>query len=205
MASTGQVTPGQIFEVTQAVLGTKFKRRKKTEMTPQPETNEVNDQEQNEQLAQAGEVKRIQKTVFDLTKFQNVTLYKDVTTPNKPGSVNDALKLFNNDTEKVLEVFYRGLIAKTMEDAQKPQDGKLVDFHYGQGDYPLDTKNPLGPVYDGSYADEDKKALINSAVLSMAKMLGYSQDNSADKNAELKAQAMKVIRDNPVMMKSLQG
>lgn len=185
-------------------------RKAKGNKTMTPQTNEaieteVNDVEQNSAPTQ-GDVKRIQKTVFDLNKFSRVTLYKDVTLPKKPETIQEAMSIFENDTKVLLEVIYNGLISRTLAQASAPVDGKLQDFHLpGDTDYPLDMKNPLGPVYEGSYADEDKQALINSAVLSMAKMLGYSQDNTKEKNDELKAQAMKVIRDNPVMMKSLQG
>lgn len=206
MASGAQpLTYGQQFDV-QTILdkpkATKRSKIRKEKTIMAPETNEVNDQEQNASTEGTQEgVKRIQKTVFDLGTFSNVTLYKDVTLPKKPGSIQEAIASVGNNQEALMDLIFEGLKAKVLAESSDDMTG----FCKGTGDYPLDMKNPLGEVYSGASASKEKKDLINSAVLGIAKMLGYSSENTSEKNAELKAQAMTIVRGNPVMMKSLQG
>jgi hypothetical protein len=170
------------------------------------ETNvntEGTDQEASAESVAVDNVKRIQKTVFDLGTFKNVTLYKDVEQPKKPADLKEAQQMVGGSTEALLNLIYTGLVAKTNEDAQKVIDG----FHYCTADYPLDpNKRPaLEGEYTGNYAEGEKKAMINAAVLSMAKMMGYASGNSAEVNDKYREQAMEIIRANPVMLKSLQG
>ena len=169
--------------------------------------NQVTDQEQNQTPAE-GQVKRIQKTVFDLSKFDNIILYKDVEQPKKPADLKEAQQLVGGSTEALLNLIYTGLVAKANEDAQKEMSGFCLPGKDSDGkevDYPLDMKNALGDPYTGQFADGEKKTMINAAILSMSKMMGYAKGNDPKVNEAAQKQAMDIIRANPVMLKSLQG
>jgi hypothetical protein len=204
---SGNLTYGQAVDVQSILAGPRKTRKGKgrTKMANE-ETNvntEANDQEATAEAVAVDNVKRIQKTVFDLGTFKNVTLYKDVEQPKKPADLREAQAMVGGSTEALLNLIYTGLVAKTNEDAQKVIDG----FHFCTADYPLDpNKRPaLEGEYKGNYAEGEKKAMINAAVLSMAKMMGYATGNSAEVNEKYREQAMEIIRANPVMLKSLQG
>jgi len=47
--------------------------------------------------------------------------------------------------------------------------------------------------------------LINAAVLSLAKMQGYSKEQSKEQKKELKDKAREFLRSNPAMLASIQG
>jgi hypothetical protein len=208
----GTLTHGQQFEVKSILDDSKPRKikrgrpaKKESKMTPQ--TNEVNEQEvqdneQNEASTDSN-IKRIQKTVFDLEKFSNVTLYKDVELPSRPESIQEAQAKVGNDTKALLDLIWEGLKAKVLADSSKDTSGFRLPKP--DVDYPLDMKNELGEVYTGTSASKEKKDIINAAVLSMAKMFGYGSDKTAEENQAAKKQAMDIIRANPVMMKSLQG
>lgn len=211
------LTYGQQFEVRQVLAGnsTKSKRGRKakgnkmsTENEALNATEETTDAEQN--VSTSDElVKRIQKTIFDLDTFGSVTLYKDVTLPARPSSIAEAQAHVGNSSEKLLDLIYEGLKAQVLKDASddKKDSGKATTFSYCKEDYPLDReKNPtLGDLYTGQSASKEKKDIINSAILSMAKMFGYDSSKSAEENEKAKQQARDIIKSNPVMLKSLQG
>jgi hypothetical protein len=205
---SGNLTYGQTvdilttLEATTTLQSKRGRKKRVTNMSDETMNTEGTDAEVNQESASADNIKRIQKTVFDIGTFKNVTLYKDVEQPKKPADLKEAQQMVGGSTEALLSLIYTGLVAKTNEDAQKDISG----FHYCKADYPLDPKRPpLDEPYTGAYADGDKKATINQTILSMAKMMGYSQGNSDEANAKAKEQAMEIIRQNPVMLKSLQG
>jgi hypothetical protein len=141
------------------------------------------------------EPKKVQKTVFDLQKFDNVLLVKMVELPEKPGSVEDALKMIGNDTKEIVDVIYEGIIARTVETARKDMTGFKV----------LDEEGEPGEDYTGQFADEKKGDLINAAILSIAKMQGYNKELPKERKRELKEKAAEFLRQNPAMLASIQG
>lgn len=207
-----QFTYGQTVDIQNSFAGTltrqsrKGKKKGKTVMANEQNVNveetEGADQEVNQESASTDNIKRIQKTVFDLATFKNVTLYNDVEQPKKPVDMVEAQQIVKGDTNRLLNLIHVGLLAETNEAASKnfPEG-----FKYCRADYPLDpNKRPaLEEAYTGSYAEGEKKAMINAAVLNMAKMIASATNEEVAQKH--KDQAMEIIRANPVMLKGIQG
>lgn len=139
--------------------------------------------------------KKVQKTVFDLTEFDNIKLVKEVELPKKPESIKEALEMLENNTEKLLAVIYDGLVSDTTEKAREDMTGFLV----------VNEEGKPGDSYSGQFADEAKGELINAAVLSLAKMQGYEKSLTPEKKRELKDKAREFLRSNPAMLASIQS
>lgn len=169
------------------------KRGKKRNNNMAPDTQDVNDQNQSEQPA--GDKLKIQRTVFDLKTFDDVQLIKYVDSPTRPKDVREAHALVGGNEEKLIDLIYKGLVAELRDAEYEKIDGFKVITEDGK----------LGDDYSGKYADDSKKALINAAVLNIAKLQGYNKDMSADQKKASKAKAMGFIRDNPAMIESIQG
>lgn len=138
----------------------------------------------------------VQKTVFDLKEFDNVKLVKSVDAPQKPQSLKEASEMLNNDTDKLLNIIYAGLVEDAREKAKDSMDGfKVYDEDKDEKDF---------EPYAGSFADEEKGKLINAAVLSLAKMQGYEKGKSPDEKRALKEKAREFLRSNPAMLASIQ-
>jgi hypothetical protein len=161
---------------------------KDTQMNPTTETNEA---------ASTNEVatKSVQRTVFDLTAFDDLKLTKEVALPAKPTSIQEALAAVENSTPRLLEIIYEGLIA----DATSKAWDQIEGFHI------VNEDGEAGELYTGKYADEAKGKLINAAILSLAKMQGYDKNLSREKKRELKEKATEFLRSNPAMLQSIQG
>ncbi len=139
--------------------------------------------------------KTVQKTVFDLTAFDDVKLVKTVTLPTKPSTLEEATAAAGNSLEKLLDLVHEGLIAETLEKAKSDINGFQV----------VDEEGDPGAPYAGKYADEAKGKLIGNAILSLAKMQGYDKSLPAEQKRALKEKATAFLRDNPAMLASIQG
>lgn len=137
---------------------------------------------------------KVQRTVFDLTAFDDVKLVKTVTLPNQPATLEEALAAVGNDREKLLAVIHEGLIAEAKSSAYDKMEGFSVVSEDG-------TEEP----YNGRFADEEKGKMINGAILSLARLSGYSKDLPKEQKAALKEKATAFLRDNPAMLASLQS
>src|SRR5712671_6338838 len=111
-------------------------------------------------------------TVFDLTAFDDVKLTKTVTLPSAPTTLEEALAAVGNDKGKLLAVIHEGLIAAAKDHARADMSG-WAD---------AETEE----AYTGTYADEAKGKLINAAILSLAKMQGFSKTLEPAKKRDLK-------------------
>lgn len=140
--------------------------------------------------------KRSQKTVFDLTSFDDIKLVKEYAVPQKPASIEEALAAVGNDQTRLLEVIHEGLVAAAGDNAYKDNSGWSIEAEDG-------TVQP----YSGNYADESKTKLINGAVLNLAKLqAGGSWDTlPKEKKAAFKDSAIGMLRANPDMLKSIAG
>lgn len=138
---------------------------------------------------------RVQNTVFDLAKFDDVTLYKVVNLPEKPATLKDALAAAGNDESKLLDLIHEGLCAETKENARNNMEGYKVVGDEGDSE----------EIYNGSYADEEKGKLINAGILAIAKMNGYTKSLAPEKKAEIKDRAKKFLRENPAMLGGITG
>jgi hypothetical protein len=161
-------------------IGPKLRKRTKT-MTPTNGTT--------------NKTARVQNTVFDLAKFDDVTLYKVVELPSKPATLKDALEAAGNDESKLLDLIHEGLCAETKENARADMNGYKVVTDEGDGE----------ELYSGSYADEEKGKLINAGILAIAKMNGYTKSLAPEKKAEIKDKAKKFLRENPAMLGGITG
>lgn len=139
--------------------------------------------------------KLVTQTVFDLTSFDDVKLGKLVTLPTKPTTLEEALAAVGNDIEKLMNVIHEGLIADACDAAKTSVDGFQV----------IGEDGTLGDPYTGKYADETKGKAINGAILSLAKLFGYSKDAAPELKRELKAKALDLIKSNPAMLESIQS
>lgn len=141
-----------------------------------------------------GTTKKTQKTVFDLSKFDNILLVKEYTVPGKPDSLEAALNAVGNDQGKLLEVIHAGLVAAAGEEAYNDMSGFRVIGEDGEP----------GEVYTGKSADESQGKLINGAVLTMAKLQagGSWESKTPDEKRALKQKAAEFIRSNPAMLSS---
>lgn len=137
----------------------------------------------------------IQKTVFDLGKFDTVLLGKTFILPPAPKSLDEALVAVGRDEKRLLAVIADGLETEARRLATSEETG------WNELD---EEKNIVGP-YTGVSANEEVGKKINNAVLSMAKTLGYSKDLSKEKRAALKDEAMEFIKSNPRIVESIKA
>ena len=138
----------------------------------------------------------ITRTVFDLSAFEEVKLSKPFVAPAKPGSVAEALVLVGNDSEKLLNLIYDGLLAEARDVQSQDIAGFVVEDEEG-------NETP----YTGKYADDKKTKIINGAVLNTAKMFaGGSWDSlKLDQKKVFKAQVVAMLRATPAALASLTG
>ncbi len=141
------------------------------------------------------ETLRIQRTVFDLASFSEVTLKKDVEAPKRPSTPSEALEMVGGSTEKLIDLIYKGL----KEEVRNAEYEKIEGFRY------VDDNGNLGEPYEGKFADESKQATINAVVLNIAKLQGYNKDMTAAQKEASKEKARSFIRDNPAMIASIQS
>ena len=168
------------------------------------EIQEVDAQEEQEAQSagaqpQAGEKRESQKTVFDLKTFDNVLLKKGYELPRMPTSTTDALAMVGNDTQALLSTFWNGLCKKVMDDTYNSAVNDGTWFLTDK------DKNITSEAYTGQSADKDKKAMIDAAVLTLAKLNGYDKDMSAEAKEAKKEAARKFLRENPAMLGGLQS
>lgn len=139
---------------------------------------------------------RVTRSVFDLKAFDNIQLGKEVELPKKPQSMTEVSEMFQNNTQKLLDLIYEGMCQDAKDTARKDLTGyRLVD----------EETNKLGDLYEGKYAEGDKSDVINGAILAIAKLNGFGKDKSADEKRALKEKAREFLRANPAMIESLQG
>ena len=101
--------------------------------------------------------RKVTRTVFDLTAFDDVKLEKTVTLPTKPTTLEEALQAAGNDTAKLLDLIHEGLISESVETARADISGFKVVGEDGEATEP----------YDGKFADEEKGKKINAAIESL--------------------------------------
>ena len=140
--------------------------------------------------------KTVTRTVFDLEKFDDVKLTKEVQLPAAPASVADALSACGNDESKLLKLIYEGMTSETVETARNDISGFRV----------VNEDDEPGDSYTGKFADESKSKAINLMVLNTAKVaFGYGKDQTAEQKRASKASAIEAIRSNPAIVKGLAG
>lgn len=133
---------------------------------------------------------RVQKSIFDLDSFQEVTIVKTGSfTPVE--NTQEALARVQNDTAKFLELVNEGLRAEYQRDLRE----QAGDWHT------LTDENEVNGVFAGTIADP--KA-VGALVLNLAKtVFGYSKDLDAAGKAKSKESAMTFIQGNDAIREGL--
>lgn len=136
------------------------------------------------------EVVKIQKGLFDLDSFQEVTLYKEGEfTP--VSSTQEALARVGNDSSKFLALVNEGLRAEYQRDLRSTADGWFTE------DEDTNARTP----FTGTIANI--KA-VNSLVLTLAKtVFGYSKDLSSEAKKAAKESAMNMVASTPAIKEGL--
>lgn len=135
----------------------------------------------------------VQDTVFDLDAFDEVTLGKEVTYATVE-TVDEALELMGNQSEKLLQVINDGLKAEARRVAKNDPTG----WHRYIDD---DTSKGLNGVFAGQPADMSK---VNSLVLTLAKtVFGFHKDLSREQKGAAKENAKSMIQNTPAIREGL--
>ena len=137
--------------------------------------------------------KTVTRTVFDLASFDDVKLEKPVAIPVCPTTIEEGLVAAGNDTSKLLNLIWEGLIAEAMEAAHSDMSGFLVSD-------PEDAETN-GTPYVGQFASDEQKEHINKLVLDFAKMNGFAKGIAKEKKRALKDEARDTLR--PLLMAQL--
>ena len=150
------------------------------------------------QVTPKPETLKIQRTVFDLTSFDDVKLVKEVPAPVKVASVEEALAAVGNDTSKLLSVINDGLASDLRErEYESIQGFKVVD----------ENGDTTETEYTGTFADEKKGKAINLMLLAMAKAFSGGMWDSATKEQKKtwKDAALTAVKATPAILASVQG
>ncbi len=129
----------------------------------------------------------IQKTVFDLDSFSEVTLIKYFDfTPVE--SVNEALAAVGNDSVKFISIINEGLKAER----RRIENADLASFRtFAKDEDGEETKEVNGP-FNGTIADPK---MVNDLVLTLAKTtFGYEKDSTKEEKRTAKDLAMAYVR-----------
>lgn len=133
---------------------------------------------------------RVQRTIFDLDSFAEVTLAKEIDFAPVT-SVQDALARLSNDSGKLISIVNEGLRAE----ARRIAGGDPRDWRS------LNEDGDVNGAFAGTVADP--KA-VNALVLTLAKtVFGYSQDLSKDQRQAAKDSAMGMIASTPAIKEGL--
>lgn len=132
----------------------------------------------------------VQRTIFDLDTFTEVTVLHDREAAPEIVSIDQALSLLGNDSKALFAIIQEGLDAEIGRKV-----GESVD-----GWYTKDDEGNAAP-FAGTRADTDA---VNSLVLTLCKtVFGWNKDLTLDQKKALKAQAMTMIQNTPAIKDGL--
>lgn len=137
------------------------------------------------------EVIKSNRTIFDLDKFDEVTLIKTATfTP--AATASEALTRLGGDADKFLAIINKGLQRVAVESLAGDQS---IPFHV------VNEDGEIGDVWNGSPAD--MKA-VNALQLALAKnVFGYEKEKPLEAKRAAKDAAMEMIRTSEAMKNGL--
>ncbi len=134
---------------------------------------------------------RVQRTLFNLDAFQEVTLVKDFPDPAPVSTVQDALARLGNNSDRLMEIINAGLLNEERNKFAGDPNGWLT----------VDEEGTLGAPFVGTVADQKK---VNALVLTMAKtVFGYSKDLDNAAKEAAKTQAQEFIKNTPAIREGL--
>lgn len=130
-------------------------------------------------------MERVQKSVFDLDSFDEMTLVKEFEF-SPVASVEEAVSRLGGDSAKLLEVLNDGLREEVRSQIRNTDDG----WHTFSEDNP----DEINGEFTGTIADP--KA-VNSLVLTLAKtVFGFSKELTKEQKRAAKESAKSMIRDS---------
>lgn len=139
---------------------------------------------------------RVQKQVFDIGKFEDVTLVKDVAF-TKVASVTDALAALGNDNAKLLEIIQVGMEAEARENARVDPSG----WHSFKLDETGEPTKELNGAFEGQTADRGD---VDANVLTLAKTIfGYNKGMTPEQKRDAKDKAMNLIKNTAAIRDGL--
>ena len=142
---------------------------------------------------------KVQKTLFDLHKFDDVLLVKIGTF--EPVSVEnatkEALQRVNGDTAQLAAIINDGLKARAMQQLRESADSWHTFKVDAEGEYTDEINGP----FEGQVADSK---MVNNLVLSLSKTIfGFSKDLTKEQKKQAKANAMEMIKNTPAIREGL--
>lgn len=133
---------------------------------------------------------RVQRTIFDLDSFAEVTLAKEIDFVPVT-SIPDALTRLENKSDKLIAIVNEGLRAE----ARRVAGGDPRDWRS------LNDDGDVNGAFAGTVADP--KA-VNALVLTLAKtVFGYNSDLAKDQRNAAKESAMNMIASTPAIKEGL--
>lgn len=139
---------------------------------------------------------KVQKSLFDLESFDDVTLVK-VGTFEPVSDVASALQRLGGDSTKLLAAINAGLEDEAKKALRNTPDG----WHTFKVDEAGEETNEVNGPFTGQVADAKK---VNTLVLTLAKsVFGFSKDMTKVQKAEAKEQAKTMIKDTPAIRAGL--
>ena len=133
--------------------------------------------------------KMTEKTLFDLSTFEEVTLYKEVAA-SPVSSVQDALARLGGDSNKLLAVINDGLLAEATREARLSPEGWFAK----------DDEDKL-IAFEGVPANAKK---VNGLVLNLAKsVFGFGKDMTKDQKRDAKTAAKDMIKNTTAIREGL--
>ena len=134
--------------------------------------------------------KQVQRTIFDLDSFEEVTLVKTIEF-EPVASVQDALVALGNDSAKLLEVINDGLLAEKRRIA----GGEAGDWH---------TFTDEGEVNGPFTGTPANMKAVNALTLTLAKTVyGFNGDMTKDQKRTAKESARAMIASTPAIREGL--
>ena len=139
------------------------------------------------------ETLKIQKSVFDLDSFEDVTLVKEVAY-SPVASTEEALARLGNDAAKLIAVINDGLRTELRTSERENPAGFVLADEDGK---------PTEETFAGTIADSGK---VNAVVLAMAKsVFGLNPKASREEKRKAKDAAINLVRTTPAIVEGLRN
>ncbi len=133
---------------------------------------------------------KVQRSIFDLDTFAEVTVFQYHDKAPEITSVAQALELLGNDSKKLFEIIQGGIEADIKREAGDRADGWLQETDEGE-EVP----------FVGTRADMDA---VNKLRLTLAKtVFGLDKSMSNEVKNALKTNAMEMIQNTPAIKEGL--
>lgn len=138
----------------------------------------------------------VEKPVFDLGSFEDVTLVKAFEFM-PPADVNEALTRLGGDTAALMAVITSGMLDSYKSTLRKTSDG----WHTYEEDADGEPTEKINGEFQGQVADSKK---VNTLKLSLAKsVFGFEKGMTKEQKRAAKESAVDMIRNTPAIREGL--